>query len=244
MRQFIKGNKGRIIAAAICLLLAAFFAFALVGYVFTAYILIGMAALIMLYSIKRIRKPLTILTIAGGVVFLAIEITIVSAARSDADAEAGYLIVMGAGVNGSTPSLSMVNRLSAALEYMTAYPDSIAIVSGAQGPGEDITEAEAMRVWLESHGVDPERIIKEEQARSTYENISFSLDIISELDADADSVALVSSEYHMYRCAYIAEQLGAEPVIVAGDTTFPVLKINYYIREAFAVAYQWVFGPA
>ena len=39
-------------------------------------------------------------------------------------------------------------RLRGALSYLEQYPDSVAIVSGGQGPGENMTEAQSMFDWL------------------------------------------------------------------------------------------------
>lgn len=243
-----------IIAAALCFAFAAYFRFALIGYGFLAYVLAGagvIAAFIALVSTlgrkhpktaARIRSIIGMLLAAAALAFAVAEIPVVMAAQTDDDPEAPYLIVLGAGLNGSAPSLSLHNRLDAALQYLETYPDAMAVVTGGRGEGEDITEAAAMQAWLESRGIDPERIVKEENAVSTYENIQFSLGLINELGGDPEGkVAIVTSEYHLYRAKKIAEELGADPLGVAGETTLPVLKINYFIREAFAVLYMWVF---
>jgi uncharacterized SAM-binding protein YcdF (DUF218 family) len=242
------------IIAAACFLISAFLRFALIGYDFLAYVLAALGCLAVIFALLkkakarhrkaavRARNALCILLLAAAVAFAAAEIPVISAARTDDEPGAPYLIVLGAGLNGTAPSLSLNNRLEAALQYLQAYPEAKAIVTGGQGPGEDITEAEAMRIWLESKGIGPERIIKEEQAASTYENILFSLDLIEEDGGDPEGrVAIATSEYHLYRAEKIAEGLGAQPAGVAGKTTLPVLKINYFVREAFAVLYMWVF---
>ena len=244
-----------LIPAGISLVLAAFMKFALIGYVVTSVLLFCLACLFVVLGLlerlhakrpalaRRLRIALVSVLAVGLAVFTAMEIPVIKNAKTDRDAQAPYLLVLGAGVNGTTPSLSLYNRLSAALGYLIENPDAVAIVSGGQGPGEDITEAEAMRIWLESAGIAPERIIKEEKATSTMENLSFSLDIIESLGGDRSGrVAIVTSEYHLYRAKSMAASLGAQPLGVAAKTTLPVLKINYFIREAFAVAYMKVFG--
>lgn len=246
-----KEKKRFLITEAVLLLAAAFFAFALVGYSTIGLVLLGVAAVIALFRLfsthfeektqKTLKTVLTVCVCLGVAAIIAVEIPIVTAARGDKNPEAPYLIVLGAGVNGEAPSLSLVNRLDAALEYLEEYPDSIAVVSGSQGAGEDITEAECMRRWLEEKGIEAERIIMEEQAGSTYENIAFSLEKIAENGGNVrGSVAIASSEYHLYRAKYIAAELGAEPYGVAGRTSYPVLMLNYFLREAAAVAVMWL----
>ena len=237
----------RLMLAAICLVTAAFLKFALIGYGFLAGCFVGLAAVLGLYELcarknwKGLRWCLSFVLLLGFAFFIACEVPVVLASRGDEDAEADYLIVLGAGVNGTVPSLSMRNRLDAALGYLNEHPDCIAILSGGQGPGEDITEAQAMYRWLRDKGIEEQRLWKEERSTSTEENLAFSFDMIEALET-AD-IAVVSSEYHLYRAKWLAKELhGIDLSGVAGKTSYPVLKTNYFLREAFAVAYLWVFG--
>ena len=242
--------KVRVILAVILAVLAIFFRFALIGYAFTAYACAGAAIVLLLYELcekrglRRLRLALTAVLCLGFVCFLIAEIPIIRASRGDAEDGADYLIVLGAGVNGSEPSLSMRDRLEAALEYLNACQDCVAVVSGGQGTGEDITEAEAMRAWLASHGVTAERIVLEDRATTTAENLRYSFDLISARGGvvTETSIAVVSSEYHLYRAETMARRLGVPVSGVAGRTSLPLLRANYYLREAFAVWYLWVFG--
>ena len=100
--------------------------------------------------------------------------------------------MLGAAVYGDRPSLTLVRRLEGSLDYLRRYPDSVAIVSGGMGKGENITEAEAMRDWLISNGISEDRVLMENRATSTQENLSFSFDIIrSRGDNPNGNVAIV-----------------------------------------------------
>ena len=113
------------------------------------------------------------------------------------------------------------------------------MVSGSQGPGEEISEAACMYGWLAARGVPPERILLEEQADNTRENIGYSLALLSERGIDAgDGVAVVSSGYHLCRAALHMERMGGSMVPVAAPmpAQYLPLSVNYYIREAFAMA--------
>ena len=240
-----KRLPGWAIAAVILAVLGIFFRFALIGYDFVGYTLIFAAAVVAAYRFfgKTLRIILTVFLAAGMIYFIIVEIPIVSSARTDSDPQADYVIVLGAGVNGHDPSLSLLNRLEATLAYLDKYPDSVAIVSGGRGDGEDITEADCMYNWLVGKGVSPDRIIKEDKATSTEENYKYSFDIIRSLGGDpAGGVAVVSSEYHLYRAKLLAQKQGVEIKTVAARTSYPLLMTNYFIREAFAVSYLWAFG--
>lgn len=238
-------HKLSLILAGVCILAGCVFRFAMPGHDFIGYLLWLLAALI--FAFPRLSKTwrivLAALLVLGAAVFAVFEAPVISNAKTDAAPQSDYLIVLGAGVNGSAPSLSMVNRLEAALDYLEAYPDAVAIVSGGQGAGEDVTEASAMHDWLVAHGMPESRIVQEDQSTSTRENLENSFAIIRSRGGDpADGVAVVSSEYHLYRAKQMARALGAKPLGVAAETTLPTMRANYFIREAFAAAYMQVFG--
>ena len=135
------------------------------------------------------------------------------------------------------------DRLEGALAWLEAHPDCVAVVSGGQGPGETMTEGEAMSVWLEAKGIDPSRIIVEDKATSTMENLEYSFELIRAAGGEPDgNVAIVTSEYHLCRAKLMAADLGVEAWGVAGHTSWPTLMLNYFIREAFAVTYYRIFG--
>lgn len=240
-------KKGFLIAAGAMLLAAAFMAFALVGYRFSAVCLACAAAVVLLYGFlisKKAKKTLTALSLLialGFGLFAWLEIPVVIASRGDKDVDADYIIVLGAGVNGSVPSLSMVNRLTPTIEYLESHPDCVAILTGGQGNGEDISEAKAMFDYLTARGIPAERLIMEDKATSTAENLLFSFDIIGE-KLQSSTIAVVSSEYHLCRAKTMAEMLGVEVYGIPGKTTYPILRINYFIREAFGLLHLRVFG--
>ena len=238
-------HKLSLILAGVCILAGCVFRFAMPGHDFIGYLLWLLAVLI--FAFPRLSKTwrivLAALLVLGAAVFAVFEAPVISNAKTDAAPQSDYLIVLGAGVNGSAPSLSVGNRLEAALDYLEAYPDAVAIVSGGQGAGEDVTEASAMHDWLVAHGMPESRIVQEDQSTSTRENLENSFAIIRSRGGDpADGVAVVSSEYHLYRAKQMARALGAKPLGVAAETTLPTMRANYFIREAFAAAYMQVFG--
>ena len=176
------------------------------------------------------------LFIAGLVSFIIIEIFVISGAKTDSE-NADYLIVLGAGVDGTTPSLILHSRLVAALDYLENSPQTIAILSGGQGPGEDITEAEAMLRWLTSRGIDESRIIKEELSRDTIQNLqnSFSLINLRSSGDGSPEIAVLSNDFHIFRARFIAEREGVEIGTVSANTPRAHLEFTYTIREYFSV---------
>ena len=63
--------------------------------------------------------------------------------------------------------------------------------------------------WLTDRGIPPERIWQEERASSTQENLRFSLELIQEKTGSRpQELAVVSSEYHLYRASCMAKEEG------------------------------------
>ena len=233
------------------LLCGAFTAAALVlrfvfrGYNYWAYALLFVTALILIHRFLPlwVWRAALVLTCLGLVYFCIVETPIIRSARTDRDDGRSYLIVLGAAVYQDQPSLTLVRRLEGALDYLERYPESVAIVSGGMGPGETVTEAQAMHDWLLRRGVSEERIIQEPKATSTQENLRFSFALIRERGDEPDgNVAIVSSAYHLYRAKSMARLEGVEAAGVAAPWGYPMVMLNYFIREAFGVTHLWVFG--
>lgn len=149
------------------------------------------------------------------------------------------LIVLGCRVYGERASLSLRERLDAAYEYLVANPDAYCVVSGGQGAGEDISEAECMYRYLTDKGIAGSRIYKEDVSTSTRENLEFSLQVIEENNLPKE-IVIATSEYHQYRVSLVAKELGVESAAVCGKTAkwlFP----TFYVRELYGILYEWVF---
>ncbi len=220
--------------------------FTLRGYNWWAYALFFVAALMILhrYLPALLWRIAVALTCVGLLYFCFVESFIIRNARTDKDPGREYLIVLGAAVYGDQPSLTLIRRLEGAADYLGQYPSSVAIVSGGMGPGETVSEAQAMYDWLLRRGISPERVIMEPKATSTEENLKNSFDIIrSRGDDPAGNVAIVSSAYHLYRAKTMARSLGVPDAAgVAAPWGYFFVMLNYFIREAFGVTHLWVFG--
>lgn len=149
-----------------------------------------------------------------------------------------YAIILGAKVNGRVPSLSLQYRLESALEYAKQHPHVIFILSGGQGPDEDISEAEAMKRYLLEYGVSEDRLIIEDQSTSTYENISFSKRL---LPGSIQNVTIITSDYHLARSKKIASNLGLETDVIPAKTP-KVVEAKLRTRERLALLKTAFFG--
>lgn len=223
------------------------------GFQFSITLCFAFAALLVLmYYLKKFPTPLTIgifrticvLLVLGSLTAAVTLGFIVKAAHPGQLLPCDHVVVLGAGVRGTVPSLSLRERINAAHDYLIANPDSVAVLSGGQGPGEDITEAACMYRELTEMGIDPSRLLLEEMSTSTMENLTFSMDLLeSNTGSRPTRIAIVSSEYHIFRAGLFAKELGLESVGIPAKTSWITLRINYYLREIVAVWKYLILGP-
>ncbi|MBE6981520.1 MAG: YdcF family protein [Ruminococcaceae bacterium] len=229
--------------------------FALYGYRFTAYLCFAIAAVLAVYQLlgwmaghnKKAAKLIRLILSTGiGLVLLtamATGIYVGQAAASKAAPGCDYVIVLGAGVNGTQPSVILRERLEATLTYLQENPETVCVVSGGQGAGEEITEAQCMFEYLTARGIAEERVWMEEKATTTVENLTYSLELIrSQGEKEPEQIGLVSSEFHLFRASRMAKDLGIEAELIPAKTRIGTLRMNYYLREIPAVWYYLVFG--
>ena len=229
-------------------LAAGVFFFALQGYRVLGLCCLGLMAVLWFCRFAhRMRKGfvrlVTILLCTGLAVFALTEGFILHAARGNPEEGRDYLIVLGAKVNPQGPSMALRDRINAACDYLTAHPDCTAILSGGQGPDEPMTEARCMYEELVKMGIDPSRLWLEGASTNTWENLKFSRDLLeANTGSVPDQIALLSSEFHLFRAGLFARRFGFEALGVPAPTSLPLLKVNYFIREAVAVWYYLIFG--
>lgn len=155
----------------------------------------------------------------GAAVFIAAECMVFSGMVSAAPAGLDYIIILGARVNGTEPSLSLQTRALKAVEYLNENPETLVVASGGQGEDEEISEAECIIRILREAGIAEERIIREDKSTSTAENIRFSYALMEDENA---TVGVVTNGYHMFRAKLIANSNGDHPVygVAAGSSLF------------------------
>jgi len=169
--------------------------------------------------------------------FIAVQFVIFSNDNTDATGDEEYIIALGAGLYGDVPSPVLSSRMQALEEYMKEHPDALAIVSGGMGDIETITEAEAFRRYLTSHGIDEARIIIEDRAMNTAQNLIYSAEIIREREGSLGGItcAVLTNEFHLWRGKEYARRAGLSATGIAVKTPRWYLAVQYYLREYFSV---------
>ena len=183
---------------------------------------------------------LTVLLVLLCAVALAFVVTgaVILGASSADEGGFDYLLVLGTEVHGTEPSPMLADRIRGAYDYLTAHPDAICIVSGGKGDEVNLSEAECMYNELVELGIDPKRILMEDQATSTVENFRFSLALIEEkTGVRPEKLGVLSSEFHLLRARMFAREEGVTPIAIPARTTDPGMFAGYFLREIVMVWY-------
>lgn len=175
-----------------------------------------------------------------------------------------YIIIHGAGLDGTRPTPLLAGRIDKALElWSKQHQQGKFVASGGQGADEVVSEAQAMRDYLLEKGVPADAILMEDKSTTTWENLKNSIAVIRAdratsggTDAASDDVtasdsagacgdfttAVVSSDFHVFRCAEYAHNLGIKADGI-GSHTKGWYWPTAFIREFIAItkAHLWPY---
>lgn len=140
---------------------------------------------------------------------------------------ADYIVVLGAGIMGDKVTPLLAARIEKGIELLGYNPGAVLIMSGGQGPGEDIPESRAMAAYAVDQGVDTEKIIMEQKSVSTQENLRFSRELMNKQKSE---IIIVTTAYHMFRALILAKQQGIRCKGFGAKTRW-YFTLNAFIRE-------------
>lgn len=195
------------------------------------------------WALPKVMCVILGVVMAIGVLSFGItEGRIIRAMYAQPEEELDYLIVLGAQVKKTVPSKALRLRLDKAYAYLQEHADTIAVLSGGQGSGEEIAEADCMYQYLTERGIPGERLLLENRSTTTRENLIYSAQVIAESRKEQsgeqiwnESVGLVSNNFHIYRAVKLAEKVGYRDVCGIAAPSDWKLQIHYMVREYFAV---------
>ncbi len=168
----------------------------------------GVAALAVLQTLVLSLPPV------GDRLLAVLQDDAVALARPSKPCCYDAIVVLGGAITPAAPPhmvepslTASANRLweTARLYHRGVAPRVIAAGGGfpAEGGTPSMTEAEAMRMFLQDLGVPAEAIVEEGKSRNTIENIAFVRDMVGD-----KPVALVTSATHMPRAMRLAQRIG------------------------------------
>ena len=181
------------------------------------------------------------------VFFLVVELIIFSAFFEKPKEEPEYIVVLGTTVYEDGPCYLLRQRLREAAKWAETYGDAKIVVTGGQGVAEPFTEGSEMKRYLiRELGISEDRILVEEASMNTYENMTFTGELLEKED-DAFSygntpILVVSNDFHMYRVMKTAKKVGFEKVSGAPSGTYIFLFPHYMVREFCAILKNTAMG--
>ena len=137
-------------------------------------------------------------------------------------------VILGAGIRDGKPTPMLKDRLLTGIELYKSGAAKKLIMSGDHG-SEDYDEVNTMKSYAVENGIPDSDIFMDHAGFSTYETIYRAREIF-----EADSIIIVSQEYHLYRALYIAERLGVKAVGVSADLNTYRGQTRRDLREILA----------
>lgn len=196
-------------------------------------------------SIPKTMRYVTYVVLAMlTVVFLTCQIAILSHFSDNGEKDLDYIIVLGAQVRSSGPSVIYRYRLEKAKDYMDNNSKTCCITTGAQGHNEPVSEGQGGADYLVKLGISADRIITETQSTDTVENIQSALDIINHKEGRMDNlrIGIVTNGFHVFRGVHIAQKLTDADVCGIAAYMQPQYIPNNMVRETFGILRDFFAG--
>lgn len=153
-----------------------------------------------------------------GLVYVAYVVHVLRTARRAPTTPdiAGCVLLFGKHAPAGRIDGDFASRIQRALAVARSHPETRLVLLGG-GAGTGPTEADVAHRQLLSAGVDnATRIHLESTSRDTLQNLRNARELLRELQPDG-RVILLTSRYHLARCALLARQLGLEPALCAAE---------------------------
>lgn len=191
-----------------------------------------------------LRRFLVVLLLLAVLCFAALEGAVLRGGRTEIRGEPGIMVIFGCQVKPWGPSTLLQDRLDTALDYLKDHSDMIVVVTGGKGDDEHLSEAQCMYDYLTAHGVDGERILREDQSRNTWQNINNTAELLEERGYDTDAGLLaVSNDFHLARIRMLCERATAsrEFSALAAPVSHAPSRVKMFFREPLALVKSYLF---
>lgn len=150
-------------------------------------------------------------------------------------APAGIVVLGSRAIKGKVTPL-LRGRLDKGIELYHSLngQEPWMVPSGGKGPDEIEPEGASMGRYLTEQGISPDRILIEDRARDTIQNLKYSHELLSTRGAEGP-LWVVTSDYHALRAALASHRLGIEAASFGGKTA-GYYRPSAFLREFIAIA--------
>jgi uncharacterized SAM-binding protein YcdF (DUF218 family) len=172
--------------------------------------------------------------------------------RASWPAHVDGVVVLGRGLDTSllrargVPTLERAApRLIGGFEVMRRYPGARLVFTGGDATNDPaLAEAVAARYILGQMGADPSRLILEDRARDTYENLVFSRRLVHPKPGEV--WLLATSAWHMPRAMAVADRIGWKMLpwpteyLTHPQGLHDFLRIGHNIDQSDVAFHEWL----
>ena len=190
-----------------------------------------------IFTWKRNKFTRVLGWILRGIVILVcgvyiILMTVISHPKlEDTTEDVDYVLVLGLALENGRAAGDLVRRVEQAIIFEKDYPDADIIFTG--GTHDDLVQTEAviMVQYFVDHGGDMNHALEETHSQDTVQNFKN----VGEMTGNNVPVAVVTSDYHMFRVAAIMRCQGWNLVRYVPAPSDPVLYGENLLWEAVCV---------
>lgn len=180
-----------------------------------------------------------VLFLCIAVALVGSQVMILSAMQETALPDTDYAVVFGARIIGRSPSAMLQKRIEAAVQFAKDHPQTTLIACGGFPEGNEYSEAQVIYDYLVYYGVEPGRILLDEASYDTSQSAQ-NVDAIIRQRGGAKSVTVISSDYHIFRCKRLFENMGYEAYGV-GSQVLGTLRPVAHFREMLSIGRDFLY---
>lgn len=173
------------------------------------------------------------------IAFLVLEAVVIAGGRSELKKDPDVVLILGCKIWGEEPSPALQRRLDTALDYLSGLEDSgctpLVVVSGGKGADEPISEAQSMADYLIGQGIDPARILLEDQSTNTASNLKNTKVLLEREGLEQPHLTIVSNGFHLTRVRMLADRYGVDCSTLSAPMPDWSSRIYSTLREAPAL---------
>lgn len=152
--------------------------------------------------------------------------------------ESDFVILLGGGIDkdGNLPE-SVLNRVLKTSEYLKIHKNTICVVTGGTLKWLPFAEAPEIKRQLISQGIEKNRILVEDQALDTIQNLQLSCELLSKTQGISkkqvlnSKITIITTFFHLRRAERLAKRMGFTDFQGIGSNCSPIVVPHSYLRE-------------
>lgn len=156
-------------------------------------------------------------------------IILIVSINSDCDG-ADYIIVLGAPLLADMPTPDLAMRLDKACRYLKKNPETKLVLSGGKDSKSTVTQAYAMREYLEARNLKKKDIIMENYGMDTVDCLRNCFGLID----FRKKIVIVSSNYNIFRVKFACVMMGVE-IQTLSSPAIPLSLVVNILKEEYLI---------